>query len=159
MKRLLVGTIGVFALTALVSDHVTSTALASSVAADSSLVRAFVAKDLKPSDLTAEGVDPARRDEIQSRLRGLIDPEAEKQRVAKQRADLEKQIAAMEAIEDAFPPLKGQLPKDYARFEAGVLEDMMRMFDSEGLRSASGDVFGRILSESNPGLTMGKPGP
>src|SRR5262249_50304510 len=53
-------------------------------------------------------------------------------------------IAAMEAIEDAFPPLKGQLPKDYARFEAGVLEDMMRMFDSEGLRSASGDVFGRI---------------
>lgn len=50
----------------------------------------------------------------------------------------------MEAIEDAFPPLKGQLPKDYARFEAGVLEDMMRMFDSEGLRSASGDVFGRI---------------
>src|SRR5215472_14398986 len=53
-------------------------------------------------------------------------------------------IAAMEAIEDAFPPLKGQLPKDYARFEAGVLEDMMRMFDSEGLRAASGDVFGRI---------------
>jgi type I restriction enzyme M protein len=53
-------------------------------------------------------------------------------------------IAAMEAIEDAFPPLKGQLPKDYARFEAGVLEDMMRMFDSEGPHSASGDVLGRI---------------
>ncbi|WP_247276730.1 class I SAM-dependent DNA methyltransferase [Bradyrhizobium sp. 182] len=52
--------------------------------------------------------------------------------------------AAMEAIEAAFPPLAGQLPKDYARFEGGVLEDMMRMFDSEGLRKASGDVFGRI---------------
>ncbi len=52
--------------------------------------------------------------------------------------------AAMEAIEAAFPPLAGQLPKDYARFEGGVLEDMMRMFDSEGLRTASGDVFGRI---------------
>src|SRR6476661_6489571 len=37
--------------------------------------------------------------------------------------------AAMEAIETAFPPLAGQLPKDYARFEGGVLEDMMRMFD------------------------------
>jgi type I restriction enzyme M protein len=52
--------------------------------------------------------------------------------------------AAMEAIEAAFPPLAGQLPKDYGRFEGSVLEEMMRMFDSEGLRSASGDVFGRI---------------
>jgi len=52
--------------------------------------------------------------------------------------------AAMEAIEAAFPPLAGQLPKEYARFEGGVLEEMMRMFDSEGLRTASGDVFGRI---------------
>jgi type I restriction enzyme M protein len=52
--------------------------------------------------------------------------------------------AAMEAVEDAFPPLAGQLPKDYARFEGSVLEEMMRMFDSEGLRTASGDVFGRI---------------
>jgi type I restriction enzyme M protein len=52
--------------------------------------------------------------------------------------------AAMEAIEAAFPPLAGQLPKDYARFEGSVLEEMMRVFDSEGLRAASGDVFGRI---------------
>jgi type I restriction enzyme M protein len=52
--------------------------------------------------------------------------------------------AAMEAIEAAFPPLAGQLPKDYGRFEGSVLEDMMRMFDAEGLRTASGDVFGRI---------------
>lgn len=52
--------------------------------------------------------------------------------------------AAMEAIETAFPPLAGQLPKDYGRFEGSVLEEMMRMFDSEGLRSAGGDVFGRI---------------
>src|ERR1700730_13060469 len=52
--------------------------------------------------------------------------------------------AAMEAIEAAFPPLAGQLPKDYGRFEGSVLEEMMRMFDSEGLRTASGDVFGRI---------------
>jgi type I restriction enzyme M protein len=51
---------------------------------------------------------------------------------------------AMEAIEAAFPPLAGQLPKDYARFEGSVLEEMMRVFDSEGLRAASGDVFGRI---------------
>lgn len=55
-----------------------------------------------------------------------------------------KLTGAMESIEAAFPPLAGQLPKDYGRFEGSVLEEMMRMFDSEGLRSASGDVFGRI---------------
>ncbi|MFC0808334.1 N-6 DNA methylase [Ensifer sp. P24N7] len=52
--------------------------------------------------------------------------------------------AAMDAIEDAFPPLSGQLPRDYGRFDASVLEEMMRVFDTEGLRTASGDVFGRI---------------
>jgi type I restriction enzyme M protein len=52
--------------------------------------------------------------------------------------------AAMEAVEQNFGPLKGQLPKDYERFGDDVLERMMRAFDSEALRSASGDVFGRI---------------
>ena len=52
--------------------------------------------------------------------------------------------AAMEAVEAAFPPLANQLPKEYGRFEGDVLEAMMRMFDAEGLRSASGDVFGRV---------------
>src|SRR4051812_28517058 len=51
---------------------------------------------------------------------------------------------AMEAIEAAFPPLAGQLPKDYERFEGDVLEQMMRVFERESLRNASGDVFGRI---------------
>ena len=52
--------------------------------------------------------------------------------------------AAMETVEDRFPPLASQLPKDYERFEDDVLEEMMRSFDSEALRTASGDVFGRI---------------
>ena len=36
------------------------------------------------------------------------------------------------------------MPKDYERFEDDVLEEMMRTFDAEALRTASGDVFGRI---------------
>ena len=52
--------------------------------------------------------------------------------------------AAMEAVEERFPPLAGQLPKDYGSFENDVLEEMMRSFDSEALRSAAGDVFGRV---------------
>ena len=52
--------------------------------------------------------------------------------------------AAMEAVEGRFPPLAGQLPKGYERFKDNVLEGMMRAFDSEALRTVSGDVFGRI---------------
>lgn len=52
--------------------------------------------------------------------------------------------AAMEAVEEHFPPLAGQLPKDYERFDDELLESMMRKFDTEALRTASGDVFGRI---------------
>jgi type I restriction enzyme M protein len=50
----------------------------------------------------------------------------------------------MGAIEREFEPLLGQLPKEYGEFEPTVLENLMRVFDSETLRTAGGDVFGRI---------------
>ncbi|MCB1132764.1 MAG: SAM-dependent DNA methyltransferase, partial [Verrucomicrobiae bacterium] len=56
----------------------------------------------------------------------------------------EKLVEAMNAIERDFEPLAGQLPKDYERFDADLLENLLRNFDSEALRTASGDVFGRI---------------
>ena len=36
------------------------------------------------------------------------------------------------------------LPKDYGIFEPKVLEDLMRLFNSEQIKQATGDVFGRI---------------
>ncbi len=51
---------------------------------------------------------------------------------------------AMTAIEEAFEPLQGVLPKDYGIFEPKVLEDLMRLFNSEQIKQATGDVFGRI---------------
>lgn len=53
-------------------------------------------------------------------------------------------VKAMEAIEREFPPLQGHLPKDYPRFESNLLESLLRVFDSDTLRTASGDLFGRI---------------
>ncbi len=53
-------------------------------------------------------------------------------------------VAAMNAIEADFPPLTGSLPKDYDRFDNKLLENLLRCFDSQALRSATGDVFGRI---------------
>ena len=51
---------------------------------------------------------------------------------------------AMRAIEKKFAPLQGVLPKDYGIFESQVLEDFMRLFNSEQIKQATGDVFGRI---------------
>jgi len=53
-------------------------------------------------------------------------------------------VDAMNAIERDFEPLLNQLPKEYTKFENSLLEDLLRVFDSETLRTASGDVFGRI---------------
>jgi type I restriction enzyme M protein len=53
-------------------------------------------------------------------------------------------VEAMNAIEADFEPLRGQLPKDYERFENTLLEELLRKFDSAELRTASGDIFGRI---------------
>ncbi len=51
---------------------------------------------------------------------------------------------AMTTIEAEYEPLAGVLPKDYGIFEPAVLEDLMRGFNSEQIRQASGDVFGRL---------------
>ena len=48
------------------------------------------------------------------------------------------------AIERDFEPLLDQLPRTTTKFENDLLEDLLRVFDSETLRTASGDVFGRI---------------
>jgi|SRR4051812_8403232 type I restriction enzyme M protein len=53
-------------------------------------------------------------------------------------------VAAMTAIEDDFEPLKNQLPKEYEGFANDLLENLIRTFNSEVLRKAGGDVFGRI---------------
>ena len=52
--------------------------------------------------------------------------------------------AAMNAIEESFEPLINVLPKDYGIFEPKVLEDLMRIFNGEQIKHATGDVFGRI---------------
>jgi type I restriction enzyme M protein len=53
-------------------------------------------------------------------------------------------IAAMKAIEAAFEPLQGVLPKEYGIFDRAVLEDLLKIFNREALKTAGGDVFGRI---------------
>src|SRR5262245_65579110 len=84
------------------------------------------------------------------RRRALWLPEAARydwimQQAAVSGADLPRLVTeAMTAIEAEFEPLQGVLPKDYGIFEPKVLEDLMRLFNSERIKQATGDVFGRI---------------
>jgi type I restriction enzyme M protein len=84
------------------------------------------------------------------RRRALWLPEAARyewimERAATSGSDLPRLVTqAMTEIEDSFEPLQGVLPKDYGIFEPTVLEDLMRLFNSERVKHASGDVFGRI---------------
>jgi len=67
------------------------------------------------------------------------------QQAAVSGADLPRLVTeAMTAIEAEFEPLTGIMPKDYGIFEPKVLEDLMRQFNSEQIKQATGDVFGRI---------------
>ena len=50
----------------------------------------------------------------------------------------------MDQIEESFESLAGVLLREYGIFERDVLEDLLRVFDSEAMKSGSGDVFGRI---------------
>jgi type I restriction enzyme M protein len=76
--------------------------------------------------------------------RSLFLPEAARydwimEQAAVRGGDLPKLVTeAMTAIESTFEPLTGVLPKDYGIFEPKVLEDLMRQFNSEQIKQATG---------------------
>lgn len=51
---------------------------------------------------------------------------------------------AMKKIEAEYPDLAGILPKNYQEFSEVLLKDLVRVFNSDSVRQAKGDVFGRI---------------
>lgn len=60
-------------------------------------------------------------------------------------ADIGKAINdAMKAIEEEYETLTGALPKNYNIFDNDLLADLIRIFNSDELQKATGDVFGRI---------------
>jgi type I restriction enzyme M protein len=51
---------------------------------------------------------------------------------------------AMKLIEAEYPDLQGNLPKNYQEFESDLLRDLVRVFNKDAVKRATGDVFGRI---------------
>ena len=51
---------------------------------------------------------------------------------------------AMHLIEKDHPNLAGILPKNYQDFGSGLLKGLIRIFNTEAIKSIPGDVFGRI---------------
>jgi type I restriction enzyme M protein len=51
---------------------------------------------------------------------------------------------AMKLIEAEYPDLAGILPKSYQEFDSKLLRELVRVFNSDAVKHAKGDVFGRI---------------
>ena len=51
---------------------------------------------------------------------------------------------AMRLIETEYPDLAGILPKSYQDLEADLLRELVRVFNKDAVKKATGDVFGRI---------------
>lgn len=51
---------------------------------------------------------------------------------------------AMRLIETEYENLSGVLPKTYTLFEKELLQDLLRIFNSDLLKNATGDMFGKI---------------
>jgi len=59
--------------------------------------------------------------------------------------DIAKEINnAMKLIEAEYPDLQGILPKNYQEFEKELLINLIRVFNKDAVKNATGDVFGRI---------------
>lgn len=91
-------------------------------------------REVLKSDFTAAGAIMMPEEAKYSHLAAL--PESE---------DMAKAInSAMKMIEAEYPDLAGILPKNYQEFDDSLLRDLVRVFNSDSVRKASGDVFGRI---------------
>ncbi len=51
---------------------------------------------------------------------------------------------AMSLIEDEYTDLAGILPRNYQDLDAGLLRDLIRVFNEDAVKNLTGDVFGRI---------------
>ncbi len=51
---------------------------------------------------------------------------------------------AMRSIEADYSDLQGILPKNYQEFEKDLLRELVRVFNKDAVKKATGDVFGRI---------------
>lgn len=51
---------------------------------------------------------------------------------------------AMKLIETEYKNLEGILPKNFQEFDAKLLNDLIRIFNKDAVKNATGDVFGRI---------------
>ncbi|WP_375470479.1 N-6 DNA methylase [uncultured Nostoc sp.] len=90
---------------------------------------------------------PITKDDFKGKSAIFLPTQAQYDRILNlaENADIGKAInAAMKAIEDETQMLQGVLPKEYTSFEQDLLYNLVRIFDREELRKATGDLFGRI---------------
>lgn len=93
-------------------------------------------------------VRPLAKEDFSSRSALFLRPEAQFDYLAAlpEKVDLTQAISdAMKSIEDDYETLRGILPKDeYKQLDDKVLRSLLATFNDPALKTATGDVFGRI---------------
>lgn len=107
-----------------------------------------VEEEIKRNLPTRGGVTrPVTKDDFTKKSALFLPEEARYDRLLELSNDKNKGeaiVAAMETIESAHDYLKGVLPKEYTIFDNDLLDRLLKIFNDETLRTASGDVFGQI---------------
>ena len=108
----------------------------------------FVAKEVKQSMPARSGVKRlSTKDDFTKRRSIFLRGESQYEYLVSLHGEINigKSLnRAMDLIERDYESLRGILPKDYEAFGNDLLRSLLRIFNDEVLKKASGDVFGRI---------------
>ena len=111
--------------------------------------RFLVAKDKIEENLPSRGgvKRPIRKEDFESQSAIFLPEEARYDYLLnlEEGKDIGAAINdAMISIEKEYDNLQGSLPKNYNIFDNDLLAELLKIFNSEQLKNATGDVFGRI---------------
>lgn len=111
--------------------------------------RFLVAKDKIEENLPSRGgvKRPIRKEDFESQSAIFLPEEARYDYLLnlEEGKDIGAAINdAMISIEKEYDNLQGSLPKNYNIFDNDLLEELLKIFNREQLKNATGDVFGRI---------------
>jgi type I restriction enzyme M protein len=93
------------------------------------------------------GKRPLRKEDFEAQNAMFLPPKAQFEYLVTlpESSDIGEAIDnAMKLIGDEYENLKGVLPKNYSIFSKDLLKELLRIFNSEVLQNADGDIFGKI---------------
>jgi type I restriction enzyme M protein len=97
--------------------------------------------------VTPRGKRPMNKDDFKAAGAIMLPEEAKYEWLAALPSDKDISQAvnnAMKTIEEEYPDLQGILPQSYQNMQSDLLRELIRKFNRDEIKKATGDIFGRI---------------